>query len=153
MTGSVLYQQAATFTSRLGIDLKKMNQGRVIFKIRLDQTGISRSIEGEQRNLQSTCMLLNETLEVSSDLQQVMLAMAMMRVNGYEETEGSDGPIYVFTLQQETYEEQYYPKALLMKKLLKESFAKQIEEQKALKNMKDFKKEIDIENNESQITQ
>lgn len=98
-------------------------------------------------------MLLNETLEVSSDLQQVMLAMAMMRVNGYEETEGSDGPIYVFTLQQETYEEQYYPKALLMKKLLKESFAKQIEEQKALKNMKDFKKEIDIENNESQITQ
>lgn len=63
-------------------------------------------------------MVLNEQVDVSPELQQVMLAMPMMRVNGFEELETFDGVIYQFTVQQETYEELYYPKALLMKKIL-----------------------------------
>ena len=57
-----------------------------------------------------------------------MLALPIIRVNGFSILESLEGDIDVFTLQQETYAEQYYPKNYLMELLLKQGFANQIEE-------------------------
>ena len=96
---------------------------RVLFKIRLDQVGINRTVDGTQKNFQSTCMVLNEKVGVSDELQQVMLAMPMIRVNGYSILEAVEGEIEILTLQQETYVEQYHQKSVIMDLLIKQSFA------------------------------